>query len=124
MDRLDPVVAEVSPNLYAAAKNANLTGVEKTQVEQMGYALREHRRLSKLTPDVAKKQFAKLDPNAQEGLKFMFKSAPYLQPDPSIGDRVFGVAKSVGKGFASPLIQMYNMAAGWGRTINSPSKCW
>jgi len=118
MERLEPVVAEASPNLYLAAKSANLTPAETTQINQFSYSLKEHRRLTKLPVDTAKQQFAKLDKNAQDGLKFLFKNATYSQPDPSIADRAFGIVKNVAKGFASPLVQMYNLSAGYGRAIN------
>ena len=120
MERIEPVVAEASPNLYAAAKNANLSPVETTQINQLSYALKEHRRLSKLPVNTAKQQFVKLDKNAQDGLRFLFKNSEYLKEDPSIGDKAFGVIKHVAKGFASPLIEMYNVAAGYGRAINTP----
>jgi hypothetical protein len=120
MERIEPTVAEASPNLYAAAKNANLSPTETTQINQLSYALKEHRRLSKLSADTAKQQFVKLDKDAQDGLKFLFKNAEYLKEDPSILDRTFGVVKNVAKGFASPLIEMYNAAAGYGRAINTP----
>ena len=45
------VVAEVSPNLYAAATSAGLSPVEKNQVEQMSYTIRKHRELNKLGVD-------------------------------------------------------------------------
>ena len=54
MERLEPTVAEASPNLYAAAKNANLSPAETTQINQLSYALKEHRRLSKLPAETAK----------------------------------------------------------------------
>lgn len=120
MERLEPTVAEVSPNLYAAAKSANLSPAETTQINQLSFSLKEHRRLSKLPKDAGKEQFVKLDKDLQDGLKFLFKDAEYLQPDPSILDRTFDVAKNVAKGFASPLIEMYNVAAGYGRAINTP----
>lgn len=120
MERLEPSVAEASPNLYAAAKSANLSPAETTQINQLSYSLKEHRRLSKLPADTAKQQFVKLDKDVQDGLKFLFKDATYSQPDPSIADRTFGVVKALAKGFASPLVQMYDLAAGYGRVINQP----
>lgn len=70
MQYLDPVVAQVSPNLYSAAKQANLNSTQITQVEQMSYTIQKNRELIKLKPEDARKKFAKLDPNAQEQLKF------------------------------------------------------
>ena len=77
------VVAEVSPNLYVAAKSAGLTGVELTQVEQMSYTIKKHRELAKLDTEIARKQFDGLDTGVQDQLKFMFKIIQeHLNDDP------------------------------------------
>ena len=60
---IKPIVAEVSPNIYAAAKTANLTGVEKNQIEQMSYTIKKHRELVKLGPEMARKEYNRLEPN-------------------------------------------------------------
>ncbi len=73
MQYLKPVVAEVSPNLYTAAKSANLGANEVNQVEQMSYAIKEHRRLKKLDDEAARKSFDRLNTKAQEQLKFCLR---------------------------------------------------
>jgi hypothetical protein len=72
---LKPVVAEVSPNLYTAAKTANLSQPQLNQVEQMSYAIKKHRDLVKLDADVARKQFDRLDETGRAQLEFLFKDA-------------------------------------------------
>ena len=84
---IKPIVAEVSPNLYLAAKSAGLTGVEKNQVEQMSYTIKKHRELGKLGTDGARKEYNRLDPNIQDQLKFMFKDADYMQEPEDATDR-------------------------------------
>ena len=88
MRYLKPVVAEVSPNLYSAAKSANLEPAQINQVEQMSYAIKRHRQLTKLDNEAARKEFDRLGGKAQEQLKFLFKDADYLQPLPTAADRV------------------------------------
>ena len=119
---IKPVVAEVSPNLYAAAKSAGLTGVEKNQVEQMSYTIKKHRELVKLGTEGARKEYDSLDPAIQDQLKFMFQDADYLQAPPDATDRVMGVAKGALKIAASPLIGLFKLGGQYNRLINQPYK--
>jgi hypothetical protein len=119
---IKPVVAEVSPNLYVAAKSAGLTGVEKNQVEQMSYTIKKHRQLSKLGTDGARQEFDRLDSNIQDQLKFMFKDAEYMQEAPDAADRVMGVVKGAAKIAASPLIGLFKLGGQYNRLINQPYK--
>jgi hypothetical protein len=116
------VVAEVSPNLYAAAQSAGLTGVEKNQVEQMSYTIKKHRQLAKLGTDGARKEYDRLDPAIQDQLKFMFKDAEYMQEPPDATDRVMGVVKGAIKVAASPLIGLFKLGGQYNRLINQPYK--
>lgn len=122
MQYLDPVVAQVSPNLYSAAKQANLNSTQITQVEQMSYTIQKNRELIKLKPEDARKKFAKLDPNAQEQLKFFFKNAEYLKAAPDIGDRAMGFVKGAAKIAASPLIGLFKLGGEYNKIINEPYK--
>lgn len=122
MQYLKPVVAEVSPNLYTAAKSANLGATEVNQVEQMSYAIKEHRRLQKLDVDEARKSFDRLNTKAQEQLKFLFKDAEYLKPLPTAADRVQGVLGGALKIAASPLIGLFKLGGQYNRLINTPYK--
>jgi hypothetical protein len=119
---IKPVVAEVSPNLYAAAKSAGLSGVEKNQVEQMSYTIKKHRELAKLGVDGARKEYDRLDPSIQDQLKFMFKDAEYMQEAPDATDRVMGAVGTVAKIAASPLIGLFKIGGQYNRLINTPYK--
>jgi len=116
------VVAEVSPNLYAAATSAGLSGVEKNQVEQMSYSIKKHRELAKLDVEKARKEYDSLDPAIQDQLKFMFQDADYMQAPPDATDRLLGVAKTFGKVVASPLIGLFKLGGQYNRLINQPYK--
>jgi hypothetical protein len=85
-----PVVAETSPNLYSAAKSANLQPVEINQINQMSYAIKKHRELVKMDANVAQKEFDRLDSNAQEQLKCLFKDSDYAKDPATAADRVKG----------------------------------
>ena len=122
MAYLKPVVAEVSPNLYSAAKTANLEPAQANQVEQMSYAIKKHRQLAKLDSDTARKEYDRLNGKAQEQLKFLFKDAEYLQPMPDASDRVQGVLGGALKLAASPLIGLFKLGGQYNRLINTPYK--
>jgi hypothetical protein len=122
MQYLKPVVAEVSPNLYTAAKTANLKPGEINQVEQMSYAIKKHRQLTKMEGDTARKEFDRLGGKAQEQLKFLFKDADYLQPMPTATDKVQGVLGGALKVAASPLIGLFKLGGQYNRLINTPYK--
>jgi len=122
MRYLKPVVAEVSPNLYTAAKTANLNPEQINQVEQMSFAIKRHRQLTKMDNDVARKEFDRLNGSAQEQLKFLFKDAEYLQPMPTATDRVQGVLGGALKIAASPLIGLFKLGGQYNRLINTPYK--
>ena len=120
MQILNPVVAQVSPNIYAAAQQAGLDSTGLNQVEQMSFAIKKHRELNKLKPDLARSEFDKLDSRIKEGMKFLFKDSSYLEPPADAGDKVWGAVKSVGKALASPLIALFSVAHSYNRVINSP----
>lgn len=122
MQYLKPVVAEVSPNLYTAAKGANLKPTEINQVEQMSYAIKKHRQLAKMDSDAARKEYDRLNGKAQEQLKFLFKDAEYLQPMPTAADKVQGFFGDALKVAASPLIGLFKLGGQYNRLINTPYK--
>ena len=117
---LKPVVAEVSPNLYSAAMRANLNPSEQSQIEQMSWAVKKNKELSRMDNDAARKAFDNLDPNAQEGLKVFFGTADYMQAPPDFSDRLMGALKFTGKAIASPLIGLFKVAGAYNRVINTP----
>ena len=122
MDYVNPVVAEVSPNLYAAAKTAGLSPQQATQVEQMSYTIKQHRELSKLSPDAARQVYDKLDGGVQQQLKFMFKNADYLKSAPTAGDYIRGALLAPLKIAASPLVNLMKLGGAYNQIINEPYK--
>ena len=120
MQTVDPIVAQASPNIYAAAKNANLSNQSVNQVEQMSYALDQHKKLMAMDTNLGHDAYAKLDPQIQEGLKFMFKNAPYMQGPASEGQKIMGALKWTGTALASPIIGIFKAAGAYNRAINTP----
>ena len=122
MAYLRPVVAETSPNLYSAAKSANLQPNEINQVNQMSSAIKKHRELVKMDADIAQKTFDRLDSKAQDQLKFLFKDADYAKDPATAADRVKGVFTTGLKIAASPLIGLFKLGGQYNRLINTPYK--
>ncbi len=76
--RLNPIVAKASPNLYAAAKSANIPMEQGAQLEQFSWTIDKNKKLNQLPIDAARKEFEGLDPSAQEKLKFLFATVPLI----------------------------------------------
>jgi hypothetical protein len=119
---LKPVVAEVSPNLYTAAKTANLSQTELGQVEQMSYAIKKHRELAKLDTDMARKEFDRLGETGKAQLEFLFKDAEYMKPPETAADKIQGVLGGALKIAASPLIVLIKLGGQYNRIIITPYK--
>ena len=117
---IKPIVAEVLPNIYSAANRANLLPEEQSQIEQMSWAVKKNRELSKMSAEGARAEYDRLNPNVQEGLKFFFGDAEYMIEPPDFSDRLVGVLKGVGKIAASPLIGLFKVAGAYNRVINMP----
>jgi hypothetical protein len=120
MQSIDSVVAQASPNMYAAAKNANLNSTQVTQVEQMSYAIQKHKELMGMSPNDATLAYNKLDTHAQDTLKFLYKDADYSKPAPTVGQDILGGLKWVGKAVASPIIGLFKVAGDYNKVINTP----
>ena len=120
MQRINPVVAEASPNLYSAAKQANLSGNELTQIEQMSYTIKQHRQLLAMPEEKARSTYSKLDPGIKKQLQFMYKDAQYASQPSDAGDLAMGVLKGIGKIAVSPIVGLFKLAGGYSRIINTP----
>jgi hypothetical protein len=117
---LKPIVAEVNPNLYQAAVRANMPAEQQVQIEQMSWAVKKNKELVGLTPEIAKIEYERLTPSAQEGLKFFYKDAEYAIAPPTFSDKVIGALKFAGKVVASPLISVFKIAGEYNKMINTP----
>jgi hypothetical protein len=121
---LNPVVGEVSPNLYKAALSANLPADQRRLFEQMSYQYKTALRLMKLSEDEARKEFLQLTPDIQSNINYLFAKEKRFQPEQSLAGKVVqtaGKVVSVGaSGLFSPLIAMYKGVEKYSRTINTP----
>ena len=114
------IVAKTNPNLYAAAKSANLPQEQVSQLEQFSWTVDKNKKLNQLSTDAARKEFNELDPEVQEKLKYLYPKADYMQAPPDASDYAIGALKTVGKVVASPLIGIFKAAGAYNRIINTP----
>ena len=117
---INPIVAEVLPNIYSAANRANLMPEEQSQIEQMSWTVKKNKELSQMSIEGAREEYARLNPNVQQGLKHFFSNAEYMKEPPNFGDNFFGAVKTVGKIAASPLLGLLKVAGSYNRAINMP----
>jgi hypothetical protein len=118
--QLNYIVAKTSPNIYAAAKSANLDKNQVNQIEQYSWTVDKNKTLSRLKVDDARKEFTGLDTDVQDMLKFLYPNADYTKDAPDALDQTLKVGKIVATGLASPLIQTFKALGAWNRIINTP----
>jgi len=118
--KVDFVVAEVSPNIYAAAEQANLNRTQITQIEQFSRTVKKNKTLIGMPVEKARKEFEGLDKQVQDMLRFLYPDADYAKPESTIGDKVLGFVKGAAKTAASPLIGVFQAAGAYSRAINLP----
>jgi hypothetical protein len=114
------IVAKTSPNLYAAAKQANLSQTQVNQIEQFSWTVDKNKQLLRKPVDTARKEFFGLDEEVQKMLRFLYPDAEYAKEAPDAGDKILGLVKGAAKLAASPLIGIYKAAGAYGRAINTP----
>jgi hypothetical protein len=118
--KVNLIVAKNNPNLYAAAKAANLPQDQVSQLEQFSWTVDKNKKLNQLSADAARKEYNELDPEIQEKLKYLYPKADYMQEAPNASDYAVGALKTVGKVVASPLIGIFKAAGVFNRVINTP----
>jgi hypothetical protein len=114
------IVAKTSPNLYAAARQADLNQTQINQIEQYSWTVDKNKQLSRLPVEVARQRFTGLDADVKKMLEFLYPDAEYAKPAPDSGDKIVGFLKEVRDVIASPLIGVFKAAGVYGRAINVP----
>ena len=116
---INPIVGEVNPSVYAAAKNANLPPEQQIAVEQLSYTVKKAKQLRALPVDDAKREFQALKPDAQANLKALYPTAKFIEEDPSLKQRALGVVGAIAKQVASPVIATLQVAIAYGKALNT-----
>jgi hypothetical protein len=118
--KVNYVVAKTSPNLYAAAQKGDLNSQQTSQLEQFSWTIQKNKNLMTLPTEDARKEFFKLETEAQEKIKFLYPDATYAKEADTLSDNVVGALKATGKIAASPLIGLFKGLTAWTRIINTP----
>lgn len=120
---LNPVVAEVSPNFYNAAVNANLPIEQQKLVEQMAFTHKKAKDLLKLSTEQARKEFLTLDPIVKSNMRYLFPDQKIFEAEQGLIGKatqaVTGAITDVVKAVASPLLLGFAASDVYGKTINA-----
>jgi len=120
---LNPVVGEVSPNIYKAAIAANLPTDQQKIIEQIMYTYKTAQKLLKMSEKESRKDFLKLDPNIQKDINLLFATEKRFQPEQSLlGKATQAVTSGITKGFNfvfSPVIGAIKGVELYGKTLNT-----
>lgn len=123
---VNPVVANVSPNIYEAAQNAPISAADRNTLEQMSFAYTKGTQLKRLSKEAAIKQFSMLTPEAQNNVRYLFPNDPFVQPQQDL----LGKIVKIGKQFAgtaikvtfSPLVGAYSAMGEYTKAFNTPAR--
>ena len=122
--KLDPVIAELSPNIYKAAIEANLPINQQMQLSQLARARKEGKRLLQLSEEDARKEFLEFDPEIQKTINSVWSDKKIFQPEVNTFGRVVQgfsrAAGNVAKLYFSPVIAAFTAADKYSRTLNTP----
>jgi hypothetical protein len=122
--KLDPVVGELSPNIYKAAIEAGLPLSQQKQLSQLGYARKEAKRLLQLSEEAGRKEFLEFDPVVQDNIRYLFSKekrfAPELTPFGRVVQAAGQTLSNTAKLYFSPLIAGFTAADKYYKTINTP----
>lgn len=118
--KVNYVVAKTSPNLYAAAQQGNLNPQQTSQLEQFSWTIQKNKTLMQLPVEDARKEFFKLETDAQEKIKFLYPDATYAEEADTMSDYAVAALKGTAKVAASPLIGLFKGLTAWTRIINTP----
>ena len=122
--KLDPVIAELSPNIYKAAMDANLPINQQIQLSQLARARKEGKRLLQLSKEDGRKEFLNFDTEIQKTINSIWSDKEIFEPEVNaFGKVIQAVGKAAGnaaKLYFSPVIAGYTIASKYGRTLNTP----
>lgn len=122
--KLDPVVGELSPNIYKAAIEAGLPPSQQTTLNQLSYARKEAKRLLQLSEESGRKEFLEFDPMVQDNIRYLYSKEKRFAPELSpLGKGIqagIGAASNTSKILFSPIIAGFTAADKYYKTLNTP----
>jgi hypothetical protein len=122
--KLDPVIGELSPNIYKAAIDAGLPLSQQKQLSQLAHARKEAKRLLQLSEEAGRKEFLEFDPVVQDNIRYLFSKeerfSPELTPLGRVAQAAGQTLSNTAKIYFSPLIAGFTAADKYYRTLKTP----
>ena len=122
--KLDPVVGELSPNIYKAAQDAGLPLSQQKQISQLAHARKEAKRLLQLSEQSGREEFLKFDPVVQDNIRYLYGKEKRFSPELTpLGRGIEAVTTTAGRSLKllfSPLIAGFTAADKYYKTLNTP----
>jgi hypothetical protein len=119
---LDPALAEVSPNIYKAAIDANLPADQRMIANQMSRTYKTAKSLLKISEEEARKEFQTFDPIVQENIRFLFPDQKRFTPEPGFFGKVIETTgAAIGDVLTfSPIVAAFTAADKYYKGLNTP----
>ena len=124
MPFIDESVAELSPNLYKAARLSGLSPAQSKFLNQMSKQYKKGLELSRLSDTAARNQFLQLEPKVQEHIRLFFPNNKAFEPEKSLLQEAMSFAFAGPKAglelLASPFMMALNALEGWEKGYKTP----
>jgi hypothetical protein len=122
--KLDPVIGELSPNIYKAAQDAGLPLSQQKQLSQLAYARKEAKRLLQLSEQSGREEFLKFDSVVQDNIRYLYgKEKRFSTELTPLGRGIEAAGQTLSntaKIYFSPIIAGFTAADKYSRTLNTP----
>jgi hypothetical protein len=121
---IDPSVAELSPNLYNAARLSGLNPQSAKFLNQMSKQYNKGKELLKLSEPAARNKFLELDPKVQENIRLFFPNQRVFEPEKGAIREVLDLAIKGAtfpiKVLSSPIMYALENLEKWEKTTKTP----
>ena len=121
---IDPSVAELSPNLYNAARISGLSPQQSRLFNQWSKQYKKGLELTRLGGTAARREFLELDPKVQENIRFFFPNNKAFEPQQGLVKEVVGhllkAATFPVRFVASPFMKTLAALENWEKGTKTP----
>jgi len=121
---IDPSVAELSPNLYNAARISGLSPQQAKFFNQMSKQYKKGLDLTRLGEAAARREFLELEPTVQDNIRLFFPNNKAFAPEEGLIKEVLSFVLAGPKAglslLASPFMKALEALEGWEKGVKTP----